>query len=130
MGSEESIEKRMIEYQNHERMGIHKHIESEEQYYVEVVRELSNEGIYKEWKARVADIKQGLVGADIVYLPISHSYNKTEVCGSGGILTVFVRQCRCCSNLGKVSSKKKSKVDEKTSIAILKRKYGSYSSVS
>ncbi len=94
MGSEESIDKRMIEYQNHERMGIHKHIESEQQYYVEVVRELSNQTILKEWKTRVADIKQGQIGADIVYLPISHSYNKTEVCGSGGILTVLLKSHR------------------------------------
>ena len=52
------------------------------------MKNIPNENIYIKWTERIKNVKISMIGADIVYLPVKHQYNHTELCGSGGNLKV------------------------------------------
>lgn len=88
MGAGESIDKEMIEFKNHERVGIYRHLQSGGEGFIEIQRELPNQRIFNDWMDRLKDVRLSMVGADVLFLPVKQTYSKTELCGSGGTLRV------------------------------------------
>lgn len=91
MGAGESMGKEVIEFKQHDRVGIYRHLQISGENFIEIQRELPNQRIFNDWLDRLKDVRLSMVGPDVLFLPASHTYSKTELCGSGGTLKVSGR---------------------------------------
>jgi hypothetical protein len=49
MGANESIGRDMIEFKNHERVGIYRHVQTAGESFIEIQRELPSQKIFNDW---------------------------------------------------------------------------------